>query len=102
MTKKLPVGVHHSKGGNFRSIITVSKKQYHLGTFADIETAAKVRVQAKKMTDELIERLGKTEFVEVPVEVRVPKYIEVPVPEFIYVDRPSIWRRLLKSIGVGV
>jgi len=87
MTRKLPVGVHDSKGGGFRSIITVNGKQFHLGVFDDVETAAMVRKQSKKMTDELISRLGKTEF------------IEVPVPEYIIVARPSIWSRFKKWWG---
>lgn len=87
MTGKLPVGVHHSKGNRFRAVIRVSRKQYHLGTYGDVQTAEKTYIQAKKMTDDLLERIGK-------VEIKtVKEYVEVP--------RPSIWSKALKLIKRG-
>lgn len=96
-TMKLPTGVHKSGEDKYRSVLRVESKQYHLGTFKDEDTASRVRVQAKKMTDDLLDRLGKTKFIEVEVEVEVPKYIYVDVPA---PPRLSTWRRILERIGM--
>lgn len=85
MTEKLPLGVHHSKGERFRAVITVKRKQYHLGTFDDIKTAERTYAQSKKMVDDLISNIPDTT-------------VQAPVIRYVEVEKPSIWSHLYRKV----
>lgn len=85
MTEKLPLGVHHSKGERFRAVITVKRKQYHLGTFDDIKTAERTYAQSKKMVDDLMSNIPE-------------RVVHVPTIQYVTVEKPTLWSRLVNKV----